>query len=152
MTMTRRRLMGLALALPATLAFAGCTKRVANHGYVPPEEDLAQVVVGQTPRDALPGLIGKPSAQGLLTDSAWYYVGSRWEHYGAAAPREVRREVVAISFDANGMVANVERFGLERGRVVALSRRVTDTGVSGVGVIRQLLRNIGNFNPGQFFG
>ena len=41
------------------------------------------------------------------------------------------------------MVPNIERFGLEDGQVVTLSRRVTDANTKGVGYIRQLLGNIG---------
>ncbi|PZO66551.1 MAG: outer membrane protein assembly factor BamE [Paracoccus denitrificans] len=151
MTTTRRRMLALTFGLPAVALLGACTRRYVNHGYVPPEGDLAQIVVGQTNQADLAGLIGQPGAQGLLTGSAWYYVGSRWELYGPNPPKEINREVVAISFGPNGTVTNVERFGLERGRVVVLSRRVTETGVSGTSVIRQLLSNIGNFNPGEFF-
>ena len=67
-------------------------------------------------------------------------------------PQEIDRQVVAVSFDANGVVANIERFGLERGRVVTLSRRVTDSGVTGVSLAGQLLGNLGNFNPAGIIG
>ena len=114
----------LILAFVAVLGLSACAPVFRNHGYVPPDEDLAQIVVGQTTMDDLQGMIGRPSAQGLLTGSGWYYVGSRWRHYGAARPQEVSREVVAISFAPSGTVSNVERFGLERGqRRVAHGRR-----------------------------
>ncbi len=151
MTTTRRRVIALALAVPL-LAAAGCTRMYRNHGYLPAEDELAQVVVGQTRRDELEYLIGQPGSQGLLTGAGWYYVGSRWESFGARPPREVERQVVAISFDQNDTVSNIERFGLERGRVVTLSRRVTDTGVVDTGLLRQLLGNLGRFNPGDFLG
>ena len=147
MKISRRRIVALALAAP--LALAACTATYRNHGYLPPEEDLAQVVAGQTTQDELEGLIGRPSAQGLLTGSAWYYVGSRWEYFGARQPREIRREVVAISFNEAGTVSNVERFGLERGRVIVLSQRVTDSGVTSLGLVRQLLGNVGRVSAGQ---
>lgn len=137
------------LLILAVLAITACAPIYRNHGYVPPELDLAQVAVGQTTVEELPTLIGRPSAQGLLTGSGWYYVGSRWRHYGPYQPQEIRREVVAVSFDQGGVVSNVERFGLERGRVIVLSRRVTDSGVTSVSLIRQLMGNLGNFTPGQ---
>ena len=59
---------------------------------------------------------------------------------------------MAISFDQAGTVTNVQRFGLEQGRIVVLSQRVTDTGVSSASVLRQLFARIGRFNPGQMFG
>ncbi|RJL03348.1 outer membrane protein assembly factor BamE [Paracoccus siganidrum] len=139
----------LILAFVAVLGLAACAPIYRNHGFVPPEIDLSQVVVGQTTMDDLPELIGRPSAQGLLTGSGWYYVGSRWRHYGASKPQEVERQVVAISFDQNGRVSNVERFGLERGRVVTLSRRVTEGSVTEISLIGQLLGNLGNFQAGD---
>lgn len=139
----------LILAFMAVLGLAACTPVYRNHGYVPPDLDLAEVVVGQTRVEELPGLIGQPSAQGLLTGSGWYYVGSRWRHYGAAEPREISREVVAVTFMPDGTVGNVERFGLERGRIVVLSRRVTEGSVTEISMIGQLLGNLGNFQAGD---
>ena len=63
-------------------------------------------------------------------------------------PEVVERQVLAISFDEQDMVQNIERFGLEDGQIVPLARRVTSTSVEGKGFLRQLLGNIGNFNPG----
>lgn len=140
----------LILAFVAGLGLAACSPVYRNHGFIPAAEDLSQVVVGQTTMDELQGLIGRPSAQGLLTGSAWYYVGSRWRHYGALEPREISREVVAVSFAPGGAVTNVERFGLERGRVVTLSRRVTEGSVTEISLIGQLLGNLGNFQAGDF--
>lgn len=139
----------LILVFVATLGLAACTPTYRNHGYVPPELDLAQVVVGETTVDTLPGLIGRPSAQGLLTGSGWYYVGSRWQFYGLREPREIDRQVVAVSFNEAGTVTNVERFGMERGQVVVLSRRVTSSGVSSIGLIRQLMGNVGRMQAGD---
>ncbi|MBU3030359.1 outer membrane protein assembly factor BamE [Paracoccus marinaquae] len=135
----------LILAFLAIFALAACAPVYRNHGFIPPEEDLAQVVVGQTSTAELPGMLGVPSTQGVLTGSGWYYVGSRWRIYGAAEPQEINRQVVAISFDAGGTVTNVERFGLERGRVVVLSRRVTEGSITEISFVRQLLGNLGNF-------
>ncbi|MFV0386858.1 outer membrane protein assembly factor BamE [Paracoccus sp. (in: a-proteobacteria)] len=137
------------LAFVAIFGLAACAPIYRNHGYVPPEIDLQQVVVGETTMDALPALIGRPSAQGLLTGSAWYYVGSRWRYYGARPPQEEQRQVVAITFTDGGVVSNVERFGHERGRIVTLSRRVTDMNITQISLIRQLMGNLGNFQAGD---
>ena len=147
MKISSRQIMALALSVP--LALSACTATYRNHGYIPPEEDLAQIVVGKTTQGELEGLIGKPSAQGLLAGSGWYYVGSRWQFYGPREPREIQRQVVAVSFNEAGTVTNVERFGLDRGKIVVLSRRVTDTGVSSLGLIRQLMGSVGRVNAGD---
>lgn len=139
----------LILAFVAFVGLAACSPVYRNHGFIPPEESLQQVVVGQTSMAELEGLVGRPTAQGLLTGSGWYYVGSRWRHYGPYEPEEVSREVVAISFTPSGTVSNIERFGLERGRVVVLSRRVTEGGITEISLVGQLLGSLGNFQAGD---
>lgn len=141
MTIFRQHFFALALVVP--LAVAGCTQVYRHHGYIPPDDALAQVQIGQTTQADLETLIGRPSSQGVLEGSSWYYVGSRWEYYGAREPREIDRRVLAIRFNESGVVSNVEAYGLEHGRVVELSSRVTDSGIQGAGLIRQLLGNIG---------
>jgi outer membrane protein assembly factor BamE (lipoprotein component of BamABCDE complex) len=139
-------------ALVGVLALAGCQSIYRNHGYIPPEEDLAQVAVGLTTRDEALALLGRPTAAGLLNDQGVYYVQSRFRHYGPLEPAEIDRQVLAVSFDAGGTVVNVERFGLQDGQVVALSRRVTDDGVQDITFLRQLFGALGNFNAGNFIG
>ncbi|WP_413871334.1 outer membrane protein assembly factor BamE [Albidovulum sp.] len=142
----RRGAVALLIAL-----LAACTALYQNHGYVPRDADLEQVAVGKSTREDVAKTVGRPSSTGLLTGGAWYYVGSRFRHYGPREPQEIDRQVVAISFDESGTVENVERFGLEKGQVVVLSRRVTDSNIKGLGFLRQLLGNIGNVSAGQIF-
>ncbi|WBU51786.1 outer membrane protein assembly factor BamE [Paracoccus sp. SCSIO 75233] len=139
------------LLVVLALTVTACVPVYRHHGYIPPEEDLALVQVGQTSQVELEGMIGEPSAMGLLEGSGWYYVGSRWRYYGARRPAEINREVVAINFTPDGTVANIERFGLEQGRIVVLSRRVTDSNITSISVIRQILGNLGNFDASNIF-
>ncbi|SEP55376.1 outer membrane protein assembly factor BamE [Thalassovita taeanensis] len=129
------------------LTIAGCTALYRNHGYVPQEQDLAEIIVGVDTRDSVAENVGTPSTGGVLNDSGYYYVQSRVRHYSFTRPEVVDRQVLAISFDSRGVVSNIERFTLEDGQVVPLTRRVTNSGVSNKGFLRQLLGNIGNFNP-----
>ncbi len=140
----RLAVVGLVLA-----ALAACSPVYRNHGYVPSDEELALIEVGVDTRDTVAATLGRPSGQGLLNDVGWFYVQSRWKHVGAFAPQEIDRQVVSITFTEEGKVENVERFGLENGQVVAISRRVTDSNIKGVGFLRQLLGNIGRLRADQ---
>ena len=131
------------------VAVSACSTGERRHGYVPPDEDLNQITVGVDNVDTVAELVGRPSTSGILADSGWYYVQSTFSNYGYREPKEIDREVVAISFDEAGVVQNIERFGLEDGRVVAISRRVTDSNIKGVGFLRQLFGSIGNFTAEQ---
>lgn len=132
--------------------FASCTTIYRDHGYVPSDEELANVLVGSDSKETVISTIGKPTATGILGESGWYYVQSRFRHYAYKKPIAIDRQVVAISFDARGKVSNIERFGIERGRVVALSRRVTSSSVRDTVFLRQLLGNLGRIDAGQLFG
>lgn len=141
------------LALVALVALvAACAPVMRKHGYAPIEEDLAQVVVGVDTRATVLEKIGAPTITGVLNESGIYYVSSVFRHFGAAAPEEISREVVAISFNAQGLVTNVARYGLEDGEVVVLSRRVTEDNVRDSTLIRQLLGAIGNFSATDLIG
>jgi outer membrane protein assembly factor BamE (lipoprotein component of BamABCDE complex) len=139
-----------AAVLSVCVLAAACTAQYRNHGYVPSEEELANVLVGVDTRDSVAESIGTPTAGGVLNESGFYYVRSRVRTYGAFEPTEIERKLVAISFDSRGVVSNVEEFGLEDGRVVALSRRVTDSGLADITFLQQLIGNIGNFQASDF--
>ncbi|SFS57062.1 Beta-barrel assembly machine subunit BamE [Sulfitobacter marinus] len=146
-----KTLMSAAL-ISAGLMLGACAPQYKNHGYVPLQEDLDQLTIGQDTRDTVTAMAGAPAASGLLDSSSFYYVRSRRRALGFLAPKEIEREVVAIRFSDNGVVENVERFGLERGNVIALDRRVTSSSVKDKAFIRQLLGNIGRFNPAGLGG
>lgn len=131
-------------------SLSACTATYRNHGYVPTEDELAEVVVGIDTRDSVAESVGTPSSGGVLNDSGYYYVRSRVRHTGLRAPEVIERELVAISFSETGVVENIERFGLQDGRTIRLTRRVTESSISNRGFLRQLLGNLGNFSPEQF--
>lgn len=143
-------LRGVIIAAAMGIALSACAPIVRNHGYVPREDELAQIIVGADSRDTVAELIGPPGAAGLLNDSGFYYVASSYRTIGPFAPKETSREVLAIYFDEDGIVRDIARYGLEDGRAVVLSRRVTDSNVEDNTLIRQLLGSIGRFDAGQF--
>lgn len=139
------------LALCFVVLTVSCTSTYQNHGYVPTDSELAELVVGVDSRSTVDDTIGAPSSSGLLAGGDYYYVRSRVKTFGMFKPEVVERQILAISFDDTGTIANIERFGLQDGNVVALSRRVTDSSVVGNGFWRQILGNFGNLNPSDIF-
>ena len=134
----------------AMAALVACTAQFRNHGYVPLADDLSNIVVGVDTRDSVAETVGTPSTGGILDNSGYYYVRTRVRHYAYQAPRVIEREVVAITFDKRGVVRNIERYGLEDGKVVPLERRVTDAAVANLSFLRQLLGSLGKFNAADF--
>lgn len=128
---------------------AACSATFRNHGYVPTEGDLQQLIVGIDTRSTVETVVGRPSTNGVERDTAWYYVQSRVRSFAFREPTVEERQLVAISFAQDGTVENIERFGLERGRVVPLSRRVTESSIRNFGLIQQLARNFGRIDVGS---
>lgn len=139
--MMRGAVLGLAL-----ISLSACAPIFRNHGYIPMDQDLARVQIGAS-RDQVVELIGRPTTTTLLNESEWYYVQSRFRTFGVVT-REIEREIVAINF-AGDRVANVERFGLDRGRIVPLSRRMTENSVEGSSFLRQLFGSVGRIRADQ---
>ena len=130
----------------ALFAVAACADSERRHGYAPSDEELEGIAVGIDDKTTVEDAVGLPSAAGVASEDAWYYVESTFDIYGFRGSREVERQVVAISFDDSGTVENVERFGMEDGQVIALSRRVTGDEIGRVSFLRQLLGNFGNID------
>lgn len=132
-----------ALAVGALMAAVACAPVYRNHGYVPAPDELAAIEVGVDTRDTVATKIGRPSTSGLLNDVGWFYVQSRYKNVGYREPKEIDRQVLAITFTEAGTVDNIATYGLADGRVVPISRRVTETNIKGIGFIRQLLGSFG---------
>ncbi|WP_394177177.1 outer membrane protein assembly factor BamE [Yoonia maritima] len=143
------RVAGVALFLAGVSA---CTKIDKFHGYAPTNEDLTEVMIGQTTKDEVISRFGPPMSEGALANNAVYYASSQFVHYGAFAPEEVDRQIVAIRFDANNVTRDVARYTLQDGKVVALDRRVTEDGINDVTVLGQLLGALGRVDAGAFLG
>lgn len=133
----------------AGLALSACGSIYQKHGYVPTEEQLAEVVVGVDTKDSVAETIGVPSASGVLNDGGYYYVSTLMRSRGISAKKPVSRTLVAVSFDSRDVVSGIERYSLEDGRTIPLERRVTSSSVQDKTFLRQLLGSLGNFGPGD---
>lgn len=132
----------------AGLALSGCASIYQKHGYVPTEEQLAEVVVGIDTKDSVAETIGIPSASGVLNEGGYYYVSTLMRTRGVGSKKPVSRTLVAVSFDSRDVVSGIERYSLEDGRTIPLERRVTSSSVEDKTFMRQLLGSLGNFSPG----
>ena len=140
------------LALLAALALAGCSAIERRHGYAPDDATLSLIEVGVDTRETVAEKAGEPGSTGVLAGGDFYYVADLRRTVGPRPTVIADRQVVAISFAPSGRVANVERFGLERGRIVPLSRRVTDSNVRGVGILRQIFGTLGQIRAEDVVG
>ena len=139
-------------AIAVALALQACAPIARNHGYIPRESELSTLAVGADTRDDVIAKLGRPTTTSLLGDQSLYYVQSRFQQVALFRPEETNREVLALSFTPDGRLGNIERFGLEQGRVVQLNPARTAEVFADRGFIARLFGNIGRFNPEALFG
>jgi outer membrane protein assembly factor BamE (lipoprotein component of BamABCDE complex) len=146
-----RSLAGIACAALVAGLAAGCSPVIQQHGYAPLPEQLAEIRPGLDTRQTVMRKIGRPASSGIFTDQGWYYVASKVERLTYHAPKVVDRRVVAVTFDPNDVVASVDEYGLEDGRIIDLATETTPTYGRQLTIIEQAFGNIGVIT-GSVFG
>lgn len=132
-----------------SFALVACSPTVRTHGHVLDEAALAQIEPGRTSRDRVAQLLGSPSSMGTFDGAAWYYVSQRTERHSFYQEKVVEQKVVAITFDEQGVVSDVERRNLDDARNIELVERETPTVGNELTAVEQFIGNIGRFNLPQ---
>ena len=139
--------MVLGCALAAAL-LAGCTPIVHQQGHISDPEALAEIKPGVQTREEVARLLGTPSAMGTFDDRRWYYISRRTETTAFYAPDLVDQSVIAIAFDESGVVAEVASVSTEEARAIELVEEESPTRGRELGLLEQILGNIGRSPPG----
>lgn len=137
-----------AAALVLAAGASACTPVREYHGFVAEDtEAAAQVQVGVDTKATVMQRLGSPSSTAVLDQTSWYYVSSVQERFAFYRPRTTERQVMVVRFDENDTVSAVDRFGVERGRIVAYNANETPTRGRELGILEQIFGNIGRGSP-----
>jgi outer membrane protein assembly factor BamE (lipoprotein component of BamABCDE complex) len=135
-----------ALSLAAGIAVAGCQSTVDIRGFVPDDASLEQIQVGLQQRDDVRELLGTPSTTTPFGDETWLYISRRTVSNPFFQPKVLDQQVVAIVFDARGIVADVRKLDFADGKLVSHLARVTPSPGKELNFLEQLVGNVGRFN------
>lgn len=115
-------------------------------------DQLAQLVPGTTSRADVTALLGSPTARATFDDNQWIYIGEVTKPI-IGGTQEVRdQRVVVLTFDAGGVLRNVENRGPGDSQHVAVVARSTPSPGNDASILQQLLGNVGRFSPGPTAG
>jgi outer membrane protein assembly factor BamE (lipoprotein component of BamABCDE complex) len=135
----RPALLAGALALGLGVAgLGGCNPTVDNHGYRVDKDALAQIQPGRTTRQEVLRRLGSPSSIAPLEGNVWYYVGLRSQYYAFFKPTVTDQDVLAIRFNASGVVSDIRQLSLKDAQQIAHVERTTPTRGGEPGLIRSL--------------
>ncbi len=99
--------------LGAALLASGCVQIQGHRGYLADEVLLQSVQPGVDDRQSVERTLGRPSFVGQFGEPVWYYVSSSTTQTPTMRPKITGQTVLAVHFDANDNVVNVERTGME---------------------------------------
>lgn len=134
-------------ALGLSILLGGCQEKILQHGNVPDEDQVVQIMPGQDDKNRVEQLLGSPSTTGTFGDDTWYYISKRTAQTAFFDPDTIDQGVLAISFDGQGIVEDMKIYDQADGRLVAMVDRTTPTHGNELTIIQQLLGNFGRFSP-----
>lgn len=117
----RRALIFAALGLAAT----ACSPVVTQHGYIG-ASDPTPPAPGVDTKETIEARMGTPSTTGVFEDT-WYYISATREEFAYTRPTITNQSIMAIHFNEDGSVANVENFGIDAAREVRVAGGATPT-------------------------
>ncbi|MFZ4124890.1 MAG: outer membrane protein assembly factor BamE [Rickettsiales bacterium] len=138
------------LLITILLTTASCSPIVEQRGHSPAKEDFAQVIVGQSRSEDVQAVLGSPTVTSTYGEKIWYYISTRKETTAFLAPEITNQRVVAVIFNDDDTVKDIEKYKKEDGKPVELVSKETPAEGRKMGVVEQLLGNFGRFNaPGR---
>ena len=144
-----RRFLRLTAAAVVLAATAGCISPVQTYSGYRPErnnEEIPDPQPGVDTQETVRTRFGSPSTTAAFDQTVWYYISQVQEQTAFLTPEITERQVMAVRFDGE-TVSSVEKFGLERGRVVAYNDNTTPTRGRELGLLEQIFGNIGQQPP-----
>jgi len=145
----------LAMVLAAALAVAplgSCSPTVSARGNLPTPEQLTQIKPGVTDKASVTALLGSPSSIASFDDATWYYISQKSQELAFFQPEVRDPEVVAVVFDKDGIVKDVQKRSSKQPRVIEPVARTTPAPGKELSFIEQLIGNFGKFNTNSAAG
>jgi len=132
----------LALSVGAT----ACAPLHEQHGWVAESSEL-DVKPGVDTKTTVLARMGTPSTSGFMEANNWYYITTLQQSFAFYKPKTQARQVTVVRFGENDTVAAVDKYGMEKGRVIAYSGDKTPTRGRELSILEQLLGNVGARPP-----
>jgi len=118
---------------------------ISHSGNIPDAEKISQVHSGQTKEQVL-DILGSPSLVTGLNGNHWVYMSSTVKRVAFMRPKEMDRNILAITFKEN-KVSKLETRTLADGNDISIDSDVTQAAERDDGFFRKYFGGVGAYNP-----
>jgi len=123
-----------------------CTPIIDNYGFMPSDTKINQISIAQTDKEDTKQILGAPSSVVAFDDNTWLYISGKQKRFAFYPTEEVERNVLEIKFAEDGTVKSLEKYDIYDGvKNITFAKKETPTSGHKMGVIEQLLGNVGRF-------
>jgi outer membrane protein assembly factor BamE (lipoprotein component of BamABCDE complex) len=137
------------LLLVGSLLLGGCSVFEAKsqlRGNRVDADQLKELVPGTSTRTDVTALIGSPTARATFDDNTWIYISEVTRPRIARVQGVLSQDVLVLSFNDQGVLADVKRLNQEDALPVTVVARTTPSPGTEASFLQQLFGNIGRFN------
>lgn len=130
------------------LAASGCSADtfLVHNGNMPSADKVSMVKQGQT-KNEVESILGSPSAVTSFDEKTWIYMSSTLEKIAFFTPQEKDREILTITFNAEGKVAEIKNYDLSSGKNISIDTAKTPVSGTKVGFFRRYFGGVGAYLP-----
>ena len=129
-----------------TILLAGCSPQTANRGNIPTVNQIQKLQVGKHSKEYVRSLLGTPSTRGTFDNDVWYYIGKRTKKWAFFEESIIQQQVVAVYFNPKGTIEYIQTYDENDRRDIDITEGKTPTTGHELGVIEQMIGNLGRFN------
>lgn len=122
---------------------SGCSNVHHTHGQIIPQENMAMLEVGKTDKQDVRRYLGSPSSVSSFADDEWLYITSKTVDKPLKPGGLIERDIIIINFDENGKLAQISQKDASEGRTIEPSEKTTETQGQSLGILDQMLDNLG---------
>ncbi len=122
---------------------AACSPTVDYRGRLPDDIDTSKIKPALHNKDDVARILGSPSTVSAFDSNTWYYLTSTTETISFLDPTTVAKDIIALSFNENGVLKEIKQLSPDDARPVSVVNRSTSTSGQSTTVLQQVFGNFG---------
>ena len=123
-----------------------CSVEIEKHGKRIGTDLLDKIVPGSTQKEQVLSILGAPSTENDFGNKAWFYIASNNKQTALFGDTLVSRSIIKIMFNDKNTVTKITTLTEKDQNTVEHNQEKTPTAGQEIGILQQLLGNVGRFN------